>query len=496
MVPLLIAGVYKFKRGLLVPFVIAFGVIVSFAASIYWVREDPAGAFYLLPSRAWELGIGALVCFLPTLQSGFFRELLSICGLLGITASLFLLDSETLFPGVAALPSVIGTGFVIWAGAPNLLGHVPRISRGLSLKPFVSIGLISYSLYLWHWPFFAFYRYLYGQPAPLGYSLLFIGVALLLSYLSWRFIEQPFRKKVIAPTRKSLFAIFAVVTFAIFIFSMGTYLKGGLPSRIPEAAMVYDRVEGNADFVSDSKRELPGGGKVLKFGDSNKKPEVLVWGDSHAEVMLHALDSACKDLGLSGIAVFRGGTPPTFSWSGYPNGSYEHRNSLMLGDEVEKLIDNLNIKTVFLIFRWSYHVRRNPHLHISRKPVEGFDEAFINTIEILTQKGLRVVVFEEVPIFENHIARAMALNAWIGTPKPSLSVVAHIKFREPYANVLKHIRQNFPNVVIFDPGFCIYQDEHISYLSPDGVLLYRDEHHWTKRAALKSSNRILEMLQQ
>jgi peptidoglycan/LPS O-acetylase OafA/YrhL len=495
-VPLLIAGFYKFKRGFLVPIVIAFGVAVSFTTSSYLSRVDPTGAFYLLQSRAWELGMGALVSFLPSLRTSMLRELIASVGLLGILWSLFLLDSEISFPGVSALPCVLGTALLIWVGAPNAQGHVPIISRSLSLRPLVAIGLISYSLYLWHWPFFAFYRYLFGQPASQALSLLFIGLAFFLSFLSWRFVEQPFRKKEIAQTRKSLFTIFAVLLTVIVTISLVIYLKAGLPSRIPEEAIAYDRVEGNADFVSHSKRELPGGGQILAFGDSDKKPEVLVWGDSHAQVMLHVLDSACRELGLSGIAAFRGGTPPTFSWSGESNGSSEHRNSLELGEEVGNLIDNQDIKTVFLIFRWSYHVRRNPSLHISRKPIEGFEEAFIKTIETLTQKGIRVVVFEEVPIFQNHIARAMALNAWIGTPKPSLSVEAHRKFRQPYASVLDHIILKFPNVVIFDPGSCIYLDDHICYLSPDGILLYRDEHHWTKGAAFKISNRILELLKQ
>lgn len=493
-VPLLIAGLYKFKRGLFVPFVIASCVIVSFVVSIYWVRAVPAGAFYLLPSRAWELGVGALVCFLPTLQSAFFRELLCISGLLGITASLFLLDSETPFPGVAALPPVIGAAFIIWSGAPNSLGHVPMISRWLSLKPFVAIGLISYSLYLWHWPFFAFHRYVFGQPAPHGLALLCIGLAFLLSFLSWRFVEQPFREKQIASTRKSLFTLFGVVTSAILIFSMGVYLKGGLPSRIPEPAMAYDRVEGNSDFVSHSKSELPGGGQILSIGDPDKNPEVLVWGDSHAGVMLHALDSACKQLGISGIAITRGGTPPTFSWSGQVAGSSEYKNSLEVGQEVKNLLESQNIKTVFLIFRWSYYVRRDPPLHISRKPIEGFEEAFIKTVEALVQKGIRVVVFEEVPIFQNHIARAMALNTWIGTPKPSMTIEEHSKFRQPYLGILVHIRKNFPNVKIFDPSPSLYKDDRISYLSSDGVLLYRDEHHWTKVATSKIINQIKELL--
>lgn len=495
-VPLFIAGLYKFKGRLLVPFVLASGVIVSFAVSIYWLRVDPTGAFYLLPSRAWELGVGALVSFLPILRSSLLRETLSLCGLLGILFSLFFLDPEIAFPGVAAIPSVFGTAFLIWSCAPNSQSHIPKVSRWLSCKPFVAIGLISYSLYLWHWPFFAFYRYLFGQPAPIGLSLLFIGLAFLLSFLSWRFIEQPFRKKQIAPTRKSLFTIFAVVTSAILIFSICIYLKGGLPSRIPKAAMSFDQVDGNFDFVSPLTRSLPGGGKILAFGDSDKKPQVLVWGDSHAEVMLHAMDTACKQLGLSGIAVTRGGTPPTFSWSGQRDGTSEHRNSLEVGEEVEKLLKTEDIKTVFLIFRWSFYVRRNPPLHIPREPIEGFDEAFIETVNNLTQKKIRVVVFEEVPIFHHHIARAMALNAWIGTPKPSLAVVAHSKFRQPYAVVLDHIRKKFPNVVIFDPSSSIYLDEHISYLSSDGILLYRDENHWTKKATEGIENSILQILRQ
>ncbi len=481
-VPLMIAALYRFKRGFFAPIVIATCVLISFIVSLDWLRVDPKGAFFLLPSRAWELGAGSIVSFLPCLRISALREAVSICGLLGILSSLFLLDSEIAFPGLAALPSVVGTALVIWAGATNSLGHVPMISRGLAIKPLVAVGLISYSLYLWHWPFFAFYRYLFGQPAPAYLSVLFIVLTFFLSYFSWRFVEQPFRKKNIAATKKSLFLIFGVATSVTVLFSGLVYFNNGLPFRVPEAAMFYDRVDGNQDFVPLSKKILPRGGELINFGDANEKPRILVWGDSHAGVMLHALDSTCKKVGLSGIAVIRGGTPPTFGWTDQRMGSFEHHGALESGEAVKNLIENTDINTVFLIFRWSYYLQKTPSLHLSQAFTNGFEEAFLKTLTFLLQKRCRVVVLQEVPIFPSHVARSMALNVWIGSPRPSLTVQDHLNFRKPYEGVLKKIKDGYPEITIIDPGIAFYRDGKIRFLSEDGRLLYRDEHHLTKAA--------------
>ncbi len=496
LVPVLVAGLYRLKRPHFVPG--AFGIIVlaSFAASIFGVRAEPAGAFFLLPSRAWELGMGALLCFLPPIRAQLWREVNSFLGLFGILFSFFFLTSETPFPGLAALPAVLGAALVIWSGTIDKQNKLPFVCRFLSMQPLVGVGLISYSLYLWHWPFFAFHRYLFGQPAPLGLSLLYMGLACFLSYLSWMYVEQPFRRKQFAPTKKALFLFFGATSIVILLFSGIVYLKGGLPFRIPPTALDFDRVKGNEEFVPKAKSEFAGGGEVLSFGVLGQRPEILVWGDSHAGVMLHAIDAACRKLEISGVAVIRGGTPPTFGWSGASQGSQEDKDSLNTGLEVENLLKNNNIQTVFLIFRWSYYVRRDPPLHISRKPIEGFDEAFLKTVDSMVRRGVQVVIFEEVPIFKNHIARGMALHHWIGTPKPTLTLGEHTEFQQPYQSVLECIRQNHPNVTILDPSHAIFEGDQVLYMAPDGVLLYRDEHHWTKIAAMKISNRIFEILQQ
>jgi len=493
--PLLVACLYRFKRGFFVPAVIALGVLVSFTVSIFWLRADPSGAFYLLPSRAWELGLGVLVSFLPSLQKILLQEFISILGLVAILGSFFLLDSENSFPGVAALPSVMGAAMVVWSGNPNSSGHMPLVARALSIKPFVAIGLISYSLYLWHWPFFAFYSYLFGQPASKPLSIFFLGLAFLISYLSWKFIEQPFRKQQIAYTAKSLFCVFLLFYSFIIFFCLLIYINNGLSFRVPKSALDYDRVLGNEKFVPRTKKELPGDAQLIEFGVSDKKPEILVWGDSHAEVMLHSFDNVSKQVGISGIAIKRAGAPPTFGWSSKPDSSFEHRDLLKVGEYIEKLIDNGEIKTVFLIFRWSFYFRRNPALNLTQTPTRGFEEAFAKTVETFKRRGLRVVVFEEVPIFPMHIAKSMALNEWIGTPKPKLSILEHLEFRQQYELVICKIKEQNPSVIFFDPSPAIYQDGSVDYISADGFLYYRDTDHWTPKAVKKLEPAIRNILE-
>ena len=147
------------RRGELMSLFLA-GIAISFAGSIYGVQRHPGATFYLLPTRAWELLVGSTIAILPTaraLNSSLLRELASYLGLAGILVPCFLYNRLTPFPGMAALPPCLGTALVIWANT-RVMDEIPptSIGRFLATAPVVFVGLISYSLYLWHWPLFAF----------------------------------------------------------------------------------------------------------------------------------------------------------------------------------------------------------------------------------------------------------------------------------------------------------------------------------------------------
>ena len=172
-IPVALFLVFKFRRETFALPLIILTCLGSFAISVYASYNYPSANFYLLPTRAWELGAGSLLSFARPINSSKLREVLSFIGLGLITGYYFLLPEDTPFPGVSALPPVIGAGLIIWSGIGQT--KLPAIGRLLALKPMVGIGLISYSLYLWHWPLFAYQKcFGYSSESQISQTILLI----------------------------------------------------------------------------------------------------------------------------------------------------------------------------------------------------------------------------------------------------------------------------------------------------------------------------------
>ncbi|MCA0940745.1 acyltransferase [Salipiger pacificus] len=209
--------------------VIALVALGSLALCMAMVRVSPAAAFYLLPFRAWELLAGTL-CALWHLRNGQRGNgPLAALGLGAIVASVLVLDTSTPFPSAYALLPVTGSCLVLLFATPE--GWAGRL---LTLAPVVGIGLISYSAYLWHQPLLAFGR-LYSLEAPTQGSLLAIAAASLpLAYLSWRFVEQPFRRRgpgALLPGRAAVLSLSAALIVAAVVFGALGHVRGGMPGR-------------------------------------------------------------------------------------------------------------------------------------------------------------------------------------------------------------------------------------------------------------------------
>lgn len=169
-------------------------VLLSLAACLFVVRKDASTAFYLSPFRAWELGIGSLAAFWLIRNPEFKSEAGAAIGLVAVIASVFVLDHDTLFPSEWALLPVIGTALLVLCAQKGTV-----TGRFLSWRPFVFIGLLSYSAYLWHQPLFAFTRMRFGELTP-ALTAGLIAATFVLAVLSWRFVEQPIRR---APKRQA-----------------------------------------------------------------------------------------------------------------------------------------------------------------------------------------------------------------------------------------------------------------------------------------------------
>tara|TARA_Y100000588_G_scaffold392157_1_gene503044 strand:- start:44 stop:1978 length:1935 start_codon:yes stop_codon:yes gene_type:complete len=251
-------------------------VIIFFVSLIlaHWASFNrPSAAFYLLPARAWEILLGSFVAYYASRIYQIkipkvLEQILGALGLLLIVFSVLYFDEETPSPGLYMLCPTIGAALVIvFATQGTFVQYV------LSTKIMVGIGLISYSLYLWHQPLFAFSKYINFD--PLGHTEIFLLMALafILAYLTWRFIETPFRdrKRI---NRKIVFRI----VLASFLVLLGSALvlveKRGFPQKLDGIYSVQAQEKENA-----LRKEF-----IAFTGEPDEtKPIIIVLGDSHID---------------------------------------------------------------------------------------------------------------------------------------------------------------------------------------------------------------------
>jgi peptidoglycan/LPS O-acetylase OafA/YrhL len=312
--PILMAAVFWRTRQSRVWIVLAV-TVASLVLCIYATPRARTASFFLLPTRYWEFGLGALVA----LGGARFRlgcrsaNIVAAAGVVLIIGAVVSLRRESTFPGSLALLPCVGTAAVIWAG----LFAVPATSRFLSLVPLRFIGRISYSLYLWHWPLITFCRnwgLTIGTPL-MQLSLLALSVAA--AYLSWRFIEVPFR----VPSRMAAWPrISAVAGGAGVIAIIGAVFAAthGLPSRLDPnvremlAYTHYSTIglyrEGTCFLTSDQD---PAAFNIDACAQTTPgRPLVLLWGDSHAAHYAPGLQAIADRLGIDFVQASYGGCSP------------------------------------------------------------------------------------------------------------------------------------------------------------------------------------------
>jgi peptidoglycan/LPS O-acetylase OafA/YrhL len=228
--PLVLAPLLRRDKGRLCWLIFWLALLLSFALGIFLMRYDQSAAFFLLPPRAWELLLGCLLALgaIPELRNEKYRQLASIAGLLAILIAAGNVRSAT-FPGWAALVPCVGAALVIHSGAKG----DTIVCRLLASRYAVFVGLISYSLYLWHWPIIAFYKAHHGVAISKP-EMLLLGIAsIAAATLSWRYIERPFRQRTIFPRRRAVFSAAAVASSCAIGLAVLLLTTEGLGNRYP-----------------------------------------------------------------------------------------------------------------------------------------------------------------------------------------------------------------------------------------------------------------------
>lgn len=310
--PILLLVLWRFGKQPVFYVVLGFSCVSLLLSEWGW-RNYSSANFYLLPTRAWELGVGAMCAFYSHARVIKPSQGGSALGLALILYSVFVFDESYPFPSFYTLIPVLGTAFIILFCAKGTF-----VYRILSLKYVVWIGLLSYSTYLWHQPLMAFAR-IKILPHPHWITMLILCFSsVVLAYFSWRYIERPFRRKEGSwvDTRVKVFSTAAVASLAIFSFGFYGHVSNGIPDR-------FRLSERQSSYISTAKAS-PMRNKchasprnVIEVEDTciynSGNATVAVLGDSHVVELAYSLGEQVKKAGV-GVAHFSySGCEPSYS---------------------------------------------------------------------------------------------------------------------------------------------------------------------------------------
>lgn len=332
-------------------------IAASFAWSLHASMHFPSAAFFLLPSRIWELGLGLALALTPNarFRDPRTKELASLAGLAAILAPVFLYNAGTPFPGVAALAPCLGTALWIVANA----GPLTVSGKVLASPATVWIGKISYPLYLWHWPVLVFARYSSPGTFTPALALASLAVSFVLAWVTWRWIERPVREQRVFATARRL--ALAGISASVLLIATGAIYEGKdgfSDSAMEETAIIHDQ-NPVAGFHAMRAWDRKGGPFVAGSREAGAK-RLLLWGDSHAMAILPVLGELGQQYGVAIYAACEPGNAPLFGARSTRIAS-EGRD---FEPALRRLLAANKFDTVLLVARWPIYLEG--HSSVSR----------------------------------------------------------------------------------------------------------------------------------
>ena len=449
---------YKFKW--LIPGLSAV-VVISFLMAQFGLSRDAEWPFYMLVSRAWELGLGAMLAVVlahsrmsDVRVTGLLAELLVLSGLLAVIVPVLMFSELTATPGPLLLVPTLGACLLIW-----LTPATSYVRRLLSLKWLVGLGLISYSLYLWHQPVLVFGRIIIGEALGFEWRIAMLLGTFPLAILSWRYIERPFRNPGQIVTRHLIFLVCAMMMittvsavmlhhFASTHEKTSTGVAGDIGhGRYYEVVdQRFDRCEAEyLQYRIELWENVPRCHKSKRAG----APGIAFYGDSHAEQLFVGAEAL---LSQASIYLIRGGIP-------------------FLGNDRFKgplryLEEQKGINVVVFSAYW-----------LEKIQILGgdqFSEQLFNTVKWMVGRGFKVVLMMDAPDFGFDPALCV-YETTLNDARCDISLKQHngdqAIYRALFVAIAKH-----PNVELVDVSEAICNKDTCSMLS-EGRLLYRDNDH-------------------
>ncbi|MDA7876980.1 acyltransferase [Akkermansiaceae bacterium] len=460
--------------------------ILSLLWSAYGVIHFQMATFYLLPARAWELSIGSLLAILPlrSLASSAARSGVALLGLALILGSIFAYDLTTPFPGLAAAPPCLGTALLIYAHQ----GGSSPIGKLHSLAHLVFIGKISFSLYLWHWPLLVYGRHLSIQEMSPAVRLSLVAASFVLAILTWKFVETPFRKRKIGARRPQLLRFFGWSTIVLIAAFTIVYKTDGFPSRFQGENARFAEAHSEVTAVIDLDDSFSDFPLFLPESDAEPQP-TLLWGDSHARVMIPLFQEICREQKSNAYHACRSGVPAILGVNLLPGDDYLAPHN----DRVLEMIERTGIRKVILVSRWSDYLHRGEHSRqdplsdrdkIGRPSEVVFSEGLERTIETLRARNIEVFIMKQAPLQ----FRAPPSSLWMAhrfgydPAETGVTIHEHQAHQLKTNQILESLAQ--PGVTLLDPLTLLSHENGHTKVHAGEKILYTDTNHLSKAGAL------------
>ncbi len=475
--PALLILLFKLRTQLARTNLLLIGLICCLWWSQYQAMEDPSAAYYLLPARFAELLVGACLVMvvgrLPQPGAGVAGGL-QMMGLAVISGGALWYSAATVFPGFNALVVCVSTGLLIYGGStPSWVSSI------LSIRPMVLVGQLSYSLYLWHWPVFAFWRYLEGV-----LNLFQIFCALLLSFLlavlSWQLVEKPIRygwKRSFAPTFGYLYVLPFLLILILFLV---IDKSDGLPQRFSDRPAGIEALESRPDSFRQH----------CEPDQSSECNNILLVGDSHAEhfgPFIHALGN--PDDGLFLTSEGSGFCPPLL---GLVPVEVKSEGHVLVNKECEeknrRLFDDLSeYKYVVLAAYWAlpqikpgksfYTDSPNGELSLEVS-MRVLRDSMYTTVMRIVDQGSTPVIIKDNPTITRRVLKCSYKRALYGHSETPCRIdrSALDDQRKLVDPIFAELSAAYPQLLFIDPADDLCDQNYCSAMIGE-LPVYRDRDH-------------------
>ncbi|MDB5798225.1 MAG: hypothetical protein JWP36_2127 [Paucimonas sp.] len=484
--PVLLIALYRYARRWLLPILVLMALLI-----VTWsqLQTGKVATYFLLTSRGHELLIGSLAFYFSRREgehAPWLANLMALVGLAMVLASFVLLDKTVPFPGLRSLLPCLGTALLLYAGRQQ---HVLR--AWLASPLMVGIGLISYSLYLWHWPIFAFLRYRQVEMTVLV-ALAAVALAFLLSWLTWKYVEQPVRHARNMGFRVAAFRYYALPAAACLAIGAFSYLSGGAPQRFPgELRELISSYSFKRDLSQDCSIKAEHYRKFdeefldakCSFGAARPgRADLLLIGDSHADHFKPFVDVLAQDAGIKAVYNVQGVCFPIYL-PGHPG--------TVTNPYITPTCPKRNEDMIAMAGSYRYVVLAGAW---ASEDVTHFEDQLTIAASAIRKAGAIPVIFQDNPSHEPDLSQCVLHRARGWIPASTDCNIARAKVdreQQQTTAAIRRVAEKIAGTIIIDP-LKVMCDREKCPTRVENLAVYKDSNHINEKAAGWFARRYVE----